>query len=246
LRKPVWGGLSRMPLLEVNNIVSGYGRTEVLHGVSMYIDQDEIVTIIGPNGAGKSTLFKTIMGYLIPSAGSILFSGEEVTKLEPNKKVESGMAYVPQLENVFASLTVQENLEMGGYSRDNQTVKKGIERAYSTFPILREKRNKRVHTLSGGERQMLSMSRALMTEPDLLLLDEPSAGLAPKVAEAVFNQIKNLHKEGIGIIIIEQDAYRSLSISNRGYVLAMGQNHFDGSADKILNNEQIREAYLGG
>jgi len=235
-----------MNLLKVNNIFSGYGSTEILHGVSMCVNQDEIVTIIGPNGAGKSTLFKTIMGYLIPSAGSIVFLGEEVTKLEPNKKVEKGMAYVPQLENVFASLTVQENLEMGGYSRDNQTVKKGIERAYSTFPILKEKRNKRVHTLSGGERQMLAMGRALMTEPDLLLLDEPSAGLAPKVAEAVFNQIKNLHKEGIGIIIIEQDAYRSLSISHRGYVLAMGQNHFDGSADKILNNEQIREAYLGG
>ncbi len=235
-----------MPLLEVDNIVSGYGRTEVLHGVSMYIDQDEVVTIIGPNGAGKSTLFKTIMGYLIPSAGNILFCGEEVTTLEPNKKVERGMAYVPQLDNTFASLTAQENLEMGGYSKDREAVKKGIEHAYSTFPILKEKRNKRVHTLSGGERQMLGMGRALMTEPDLLLLDEPSAGLAPKVAEAVFNQVEDLHKKGIGIIIIEQDAYRSLSISDRGYVLAMGQNHFDGSADKILSNDQIREAFLGG
>jgi len=235
-----------MPLLEVNNIASGYGRTEVLHGVSMYVDQDEIVTVIGPNGAGKSTLFKTIMGYLIPNAGNILFSEEDVTTLEPNKKVERGMAYVPQLENTFPSLTVQENLEMGGYSKASEAVKKGIEDAYSTFPILKEKRNKRVHTLSGGERQMLGMGRALMTEPDLLLLDEPSAGLAPKIADAVFNQINNLHKEGIGIIIIEQDAYKSLSISDRGYVLAMGENHFDGSADKILNNEQIREAFLGG
>jgi len=235
-----------MPLLEANNIVSGYGRTEVLHGVSMYVDQDEIVTIIGPNGAGKSTLFKTIMGYLMPSVGNILFSEEEVTTLEPNKKVERGMAYVPQLENTFPSLTVQENLEMGGYSKDRESVKKGIESAYSNFLILREKRNKRVHTLSGGERQMLGMGRALMTEPDLLLLDEPSAGLAPKVAEAVFNQIEDLHKKGIGIIIIEQDAYKSLRISDRGYVLAMGQNHFDGSADKILSNDQIREAFLGG
>ena len=235
-----------MPLLEVNNIASGYGRTEVLHGVSMYVDQDETVTIIGPNGAGKSTLFKTIMGYLIPNAGNILYSEEDVTTLEPNKKVEIGMAYVPQLENTFPSLTVQENLEMGGYSKDSEAVKKGIESAYSTFPILKEKRNKRVQTLSGGERQMLGMGRALMTEPDLLLLDEPSAGLAPKIADAVFNQINNLHKEGIGIIIIEQDAYKSLSISDRGYVLAMGQNHFDGSADKILSNDQIREAFLGG
>ena len=235
-----------MSLLEVSNIFSGYGRTEVLHGVSIHVEQDEIVTIIGPNGAGKSTLFKTIMGYLIPSAGNILFSGEEVTKLEPNKKVERGMAYVPQLENVFPSLTVQENLEMGGYAKDSKEVKKGIEYAYSVFPVLKEKRNKRGRTLSGGERQMLGMARALMTEPKLILLDEPSAGLAPKVTEAVFNQIMNLHKEGVGIIIIEQDAYRSLSISHRGYVLAMGQNQFDDAADKILNNEQIREAYLGG
>jgi len=246
LREHVSGGLSRMPLLEVNNIASGYGRTEVLHGVSMYVDQDEVVTIIGPNGAGKSTLFKTIMGYLIPNAGNILYSEEDVTTLEPNKKVEIGMAYVPQLENTFPSLTVQENLEMGGYSKDREAVRKRIESAYSTFPVLKEKRNKRVHTLSGGERQMLGMSRALMTEPDLLLLDEPSAGLAPKVADAVFNQINNLHKMGIGIIIIEQDAHKSLSISDRGYVLAMGQNYFDGSADKILSNEQIREAFLGG
>ncbi|RLB29991.1 MAG: ABC transporter ATP-binding protein [Deltaproteobacteria bacterium] len=246
MREPVSGGLSRMPLLEVNNIASGYGRTEVLHGVSMYVDQDEVVTIIGPNGAGKSTLFKTIMGYLIPNAGNILYSEEDVTTLEPNKKVEIGMAYVPQLENTFPSLTVQENLEMGGYSKDREAVRKRIESAYSTFPVLKEKRNKRVHTLSGGERQMLGMSRALMTEPDLLLLDEPSAGLAPKVADAVFNQINNLHKRGIGIIIIEQDAHKSLSISDRGYVLAMGQNYFNGSADKILSNEQIREAFLGG
>ena len=235
-----------MTLLEISNIVSGYGGTDVLHGVSMYVDQDEIVTIIGPNGAGKSTLFKTIMGYLIPTAGSILFSGEEVTHLEPNKKVERGMAYVPQLENVFPSLTVQENLEMGGYSKDKEAAKRGIEYAYRTFPVLKQKRNKRASTLSGGERQMLAMGRALMTKPNLILLDEPSAGLAPKVTEAVFNQILNLHKEGVGIIIIEQDAYRSLSISDRAYVLAMGQNQFDDSADKILNNEQIREAYLGG
>ena len=235
-----------MTLLEASNLVSGYGSTDVLHGVSVNIDQDEIVTIIGPNGAGKSTLFKTIMGYLIPRAGNISFSGEDVTKLEPNKKVEKGIAYVPQLENTFPSLTIRENLEMGGYSKDIKAVKKGIERAYSAFPILRDKRNQRALTLSGGQRQMLALSMALMTDPDLVLLDEPSAGLAPKIAEEVFKQIKRLHKEGIGIMIIEQDAHRSLSISDRGYVLAMGQNHFDGSADKILGDDQIREAFLGG
>jgi ABC-type branched-subunit amino acid transport system ATPase component len=143
-------------------------------------------------------------------------------------------------------LTIRENLEMGGFSKDHETLERGIEFAYSTFPILSERKNQRARTLSGGQRQMLAMSMALMTEPALLLLDEPSAGLAPKIAEEVFDQIKRLHNKGIGIVIIEQDEHRSLNISDRGYILAMGQNHFDGSADKILNDPQIREAFLGG
>jgi len=235
-----------MPLLEVENVVSGYGRTDVLHGVSISVERDEIVTIIGPNGAGKSTLFKTIMGYLIPSSGKILFSEEDVTQLKPNQKVEKGIAYVPQLDNTFPSLTILENLEMGAFSKDKQALQNGIKTAYDTFPILSERKNQRARTLSGGQRQMLAMSMALMTEPALLLLDEPSAGLSPKVAEEVFNQILSLHQKGIGILIIEQDAHRSLNISDRGYVLALGQNHFDGSADTILNDDQIREAFLGG
>lgn len=235
-----------MPLLEVENVVSGYGRTDVLHGVSISVERDEIVTIIGPNGAGKSTLFKTIMGYLIPSSGKILFSEEDVTQLKPNQKVEKGIAYVPQLDNTFPSLTILENLEMGAFSKDKEALQNGIKTAYDTFPILRERKNQRARTLSGGQRQMLAMSMALMTEPALLLLDEPSAGLSPKVAEEVFNQIQSLHQKEIGILIIEQDAHRSLNISDRGYVLALGQNHFDGSADTILNDPQIREAFLGG
>jgi ABC-type branched-subunit amino acid transport system ATPase component len=235
-----------MPLLEVHDAISGYGSTDVLHGVSISVERDEIVTIIGPNGAGKSTLFKTIMGYLIPRSGKIIFSEEDVTQLKPNQKVEKGIAYVPQLDNTFPSLTIRENLEMGGFSKDRETLQQGIELAYSTFPILSERRNQRARLLSGGQRQMLAMSMALMTEPDLLLLDEPSAGLSPKVADEVFNQIINLHQKGIGILIIEQDAYRSLNISNRGYVLAMGQNHFDGTADTILNDPHIKEAFLGG
>jgi ABC-type branched-subunit amino acid transport system ATPase component len=235
-----------MPLLEVHDAISGYGSTDVLHGVSLSVERDEIVTIIGPNGAGKSTLFKTIMGYLIPRSGKIIFSEEDVTQLKPNQKVEKGIAYVPQLDNTFPSLTIRENLEMGGFSKDRETLQQGIELAYSTFPILSDRRNQRARLLSGGQRQMLAMSMALMTEPDLLLLDEPSAGLSPKVADEVFNQIINLHQKGIGILIIEQDAYRSLNISNRGYVLAMGQNHFDGTADTILNDPHIKEAFLGG
>ena len=235
-----------MPLLEVKNVVSGYGRTDVLHGVSISVARDEIVTIIGPNGAGKSTLFKTIMGYLIPRSGKVIFSEEDLTQLKPNHKVEKGIAYVPQLDNTFLSLTIRENLEMGGFSKDSQALKQGIETAYGTFPILSDRRNQRARTLSGGQRQMLAMSMALMTEPDLLLLDEPSAGLSPKISDEVFNQIMSLHQKGIGVLIIEQDAHRSLSISDRGYVLAMGQNHFDGSADTILNDPQIKEAFLGG
>jgi ABC-type branched-subunit amino acid transport system ATPase component len=235
-----------MPLLEVENVVSGYGRTDVLHGVSISVGRDEIVTIIGPNGAGKSTLFKTIMGYLIPRSGKVIFSEEDVTQLKTNHKVEKGIAYVPQLDNTFPSLTIRENLEMGGFSKVREALQQGIETAYSTFPILSDRRNQRARTLSGGQRQMLAMSMALMTEPDLLLLDEPSAGLSPKISDEVFNQIMSLHQKGIGVLIIEQDAYRSLNISDRGYVLAMGQNHFEGSADTILNDPQIREAFLGG
>jgi ABC-type branched-subunit amino acid transport system ATPase component len=235
-----------MPLLEVKNVVSGYGRTDVLHGVSISVARDEIVTIIGPNGAGKSTLFKTIMGYLIPRSGKVIFSEEDLTQLKPNHKVEKGIAYVPQLDNTFLSLTIRENLEMGGFSKDSEALKQGIETAYGTFPILSDRRNQRARNLSGGQRQMLAMSMALMTEPDLLLLDEPSAGLSPKISDEVFNQIMNLHQKGIGVLIIEQDAHRSLSISDRGYVLAMGQNHFDGSADTILNDPQIKQAFLGG
>jgi len=236
-----------MPLLEVNGVFSGYADTEVLHGVSMYADVHETITIIGPNGAGKSTLLKTIMGYLIPSSGTIILQEEDVSGLAPDKKVKRGMAYVPQLEGIFPSLTIQENLEMGGYYIDSKHVREQIENAYSMFPVLREKRNKRGRTLSGGQRQMLAMGRALMTEPRLILLDEPSAGLAPSAADAVFHQIKGMHESrGTAIIIVEQDAQRSLSISDKGYVLATGQNEFDGAADQILSNEQIRKAYLGG
>ncbi len=234
-----------MALFEATDIVSGYGHTDVLHGVSLRIDREEIVTIIGPNGAGKSTLFKTVMGYLTPRSGKILFRDEDVTDLGPHVKVAKGIAYVPQLDNIFSSLTVRENLEMGGYSKDRDAKEEGIERAYDSFPVLRERGDQRARVLSGGERQMLAMSMALMTQPTLLLLDEPSAGLAPKVAEEVFAQIENLHQRGIGILIVEQDAHRSLSISNRGYVLVTGRNYFDGSADAILTNSQIREAFLG-
>lgn len=234
-------------LLQVDNVFSGYGDMEILHGVSMAVDQDEIVTLIGPNGAGKSTLLKTIMGYLLPHPGRISLQGKDVTALRPYEKVKRGVGYVSQLDNIFPSLTVEENLEMGGYIEERAEVEARIQAAFELFPRLRERRRQRARTMSGGERQMLGMARALMTEPSLLLLDEPSAGLAPKVALEVFERIQEIHeKQAAAILIVEQDAYQSLSISDRGYVLSMGQNEFEGRADSILTDEQIKRAYLGG
>jgi ABC-type branched-subunit amino acid transport system ATPase component len=232
-------------MLSVDKVVSGYGDMEVLHGVSVYVDEDEIVTIIGPNGAGKSTLLKTIMGYLHPTQGRIIFQGQDVTRLGPAEKVKRGIGYVPQLDNVFPSLTVQENLEMGGYIAEGEKLKERIREVYELFPLLYQRKHQKVRTMSGGERQMLAMGRALMTKPALLLLDEPSAALAPKVADLVFEKVQEIHRQGTAVIIVEQDAYRSLEISDRGYVLAMGQNEFEDKADKILSNEKIRAAYLG-
>lgn len=234
-----------MRMLSVDKVVSGYGDMEVLHGVSVYVDEDEIVTIIGPNGAGKSTLLKTIMGYLHPTQGRIIFQGQDVTRLGPAEKVKRGIGYVPQLDNVFPSLTVQENLEMGGYIAEGEKLKERIREVYELFPLLYQRKHQKVRTMSGGERQMLAMGRALMTKPALLLLDEPSAALAPKVADLVFEKVQEIHRQGTAVIIVEQDAYRSLEISDRGYVLAMGQNEFEDKADKILSNEKIRAAYLG-
>jgi len=232
-------------MLDVNDVYSGYGSMEVLHGVDLHVGTDEIITIIGPNGAGKSTLLKTIMGYLTPTSGEIIFSEKNVSNLRPDQKVDLGIGYVPQLDNVFPSLTVKENLEMGGYLEDKDAIQKRADNAYDLFPILKEKKNDKVKTMSGGQRQMMAMGRALMTAPELILLDEPSAGLSPKIADEIFYLIEKVHKQGASITIVEQDAYRSLEISDKGYVLAMGKNEFTDDADKILTNEEIKEAYLG-
>jgi ABC-type branched-subunit amino acid transport system ATPase component len=236
-----------MKILEANNIVAGYGKSEILHGVSISLGEGESITIIGPNGAGKSTLLKAIMGYITIFAGDISWKGEDITHLKPHEKVIQGFGYVPQLGNVFPSLTVRENLEMGGFLETKEMVKGRMDKSFQLFPILAKRLKQKAGTLSGGERQMLGMARALMSEPEILMLDEPSAGLSPKMAEEVFVTIADIHERlGRAIIIIEQDAYQSLSISDRGYVLAMGRNEFEDSADRILSNEKIREAYLGG
>ena len=235
-----------MDLLKVDTLHTGYGATEILHGISIYVEQNEIVTIIGPNGSGKSTLLKAIMGYLKIFDGRIHFKEKDITSLRTVERTRLGMAYIPQLENVFPSLTVQETLEMGGYSLGKQEMKKEVDSMFDLFPVLRDKRSMKVATMSGGQRQMLAMARALMVRPTLILLDEPSAGLSPKMSEQVFEKISELATTGTSMIIVEQDAEQSLAISGRGYVLAMGEKAFEGSAETILKHEKIREAYLGG
>lgn len=236
-----------MSILEVNSLFSGYGKSEILHGVSIHVEREEAITIIGPNGAGKSTLIKAVMGYLPIFKGEVFWKGENITHLKPHEKIKRGFGYVPQLGNVFPSLSVRENLEMGGFIQSKEVIKEGMEKGFQLFPILAERMSQKAGTLSGGERQMLAMARAMMTDPELLMLDEPSAGLSPKVSEEVFAIISDIHsKLGRAIIMIEQDAYQSLRISSRGYVLVMGQNEYEDRADRILSNEKIRKAYLGG
>lgn len=234
-----------MALIEVENIYAGYDGTEVLHGISIHVDDHEVVTIIGPNGAGKSTLLKAIMGYVVPDTGRIRFNGEDITPLRPDQRVDHGLAYVPQLENVFPSLTVEENLKMGGYLVGRERLKEKIEELYTRFPRLAERKNQRVRTMSGGERQMLALARALMTDPRLLLLDEPSAALSPRMAGEVFDKVVEIHEQGKVVIIVEQEAQRSLEVSDRCYVLVDGRNAFEDRAEKILDDEKIRDAYLG-
>jgi ABC-type branched-subunit amino acid transport system ATPase component len=232
-------------VLEAREVVSGYGEVEILHGVSIKVEEGEIVTIIGPNGAGKSTLLKTVFGLLPCKRGKVLFGGEDVTGQSPQVMVRKGMCYVPQSDNVFPSLTVQENLEMGAFIRRDDYRPK-IEEVLALFPDVLERRHTRAGKLSGGQRQMLALARALMLDPRILLLDEPSASLAPNMVDLVFTKILDINRSGVAIIMVEQNARESLKLSHRGYVLAMGQNRLEGSGESLLNNEEMGKAYLGG
>lgn len=234
-----------MGILQVQNLVAGYGDTEILHDVHLDIAEGQITTIIGPNGAGKSTLLKTLMGFLIPRSGQVHFDGQDITKLPAHTRVSQGIAFVPQLDNVFPSLTVEENLKMGGYTLMREQLADHMATQYERFPRLAERRHQRVHTMSGGERQMLALARALMTAPRLLLLDEPTAALSPRIAAEVFEKIQEINAQGRTVLIVEQNAELSLHASAFGIVMADGKNAFDGPADKILSDEKIREAYLG-
>jgi len=234
-----------MKVLEAKNLTSGYGETDILRDVSIKLEEEEIVSIIGPNGAGKSTLLKTIFGILMPRHGAVRLRDEEITGLSPDKIVRKGMSYVPQVDNIFPSLTIQENLEMGAFVRTDD-YRDRLDEMYDLFPMLKDRRNQKVGSLSGGQRQMVAMGRALMLDPTVLLLDEPSASLAPMLVGMIFEKIVDINRTGVSIIVVEQNARETLKISDRGYVLAMGRKVFEDTGKAILENDEVGKLYLGG
>jgi len=234
-----------MTILSVENIISGYTKVDILYKVNIRVEPGQIVSIIGPNGAGKSTLLKTIFGILKPRHGKVKLRGEDITGLKPDKIVQKGISYVPQVDNVFPSLTIRENLEMGAFIR-NDDYSGRIEDIYTLFPVLKDKSNQKASQLSGGQRQMVAMGRALMLDPGLLLLDEPSAGLAPRLVSMIFEKIMEINASGVAMIIVEQNAREALKMADHGYVLAMGKNVLDDTGEALLTSEEVGRLYLGG
>ncbi|MGA7145865.1 MAG: ABC transporter ATP-binding protein [Desulfobacterales bacterium] len=234
-----------MAILEVKDLVSGYSEVMILNGVSIHCADNEIVSIIGPNGAGKSTLMKSIFGLIPVKQGSVAFDGRSITGMRPNQLVKLGMSYVPQEKNVFPSLTVEENLQMGAFIR-NDDLTGSIDRVFELFPFIADKRKSVSGTLSGGGRQMLALGRALMLEPRLLLLDEPSAGLAPLVRDEIFEKVMEIRQSGVAILMVEQNAKKALGMSDRGYVLVMGKNRYEDTGEALLANPEVGRLYLGG
>lgn len=232
-------------LLEISNLSSGYQDTIIINEIDMKINESEIVTIIGPNGAGKSTLLKTIFGIIKPKNGEIKFKEIRIEKLEPFKIFQSGISYVPQIENIFPSLTVMENLDVGFYTSNIKNVEKELDRIFSIFTSLGQKKSIKAGNLSGGERQMLAIARALIGNPDLLLLDEPTASLAPGLVNEIMEKLITIKKSGTSILLVEQNAKKSLEIADRCYVLVMGKNFFDGKSSEIINNKELGKLYLG-
>ncbi len=232
------------PILTLEGVVSGYGDMKVLDELSLTLASEEIVCLIGPNGAGKSTVLKTAFGLLTPWAGEIRYRDQQIGGMAPEEIVREGIGYVPQTQNVFGSLTVAENLRMGGVARDG-SLEPILETLYDRFPLLEEKRNAKASTLSGGQRQVLALARALVMEPDVLLIDEPSAGLAPNTADDVFADVQTVNDLGTAILMVEQNAKRGLAIADRGYVLDQGTVRFEDAADALLDNEDVAKLYLG-
>lgn len=235
-----------MQLLQVDNLHVAYGAIRAIQGISFHLDAGEIVTLIGANGAGKSTTLRTISGLLRPFRGDILYQDQSIVRTSPERIVRMGISQVPEGRQIFSTLTVRENLEMGAYTRrDKQEIEASMQRVFKSFPRLQERESQLGGTLSGGEQQMLAMGRGLMSSPRLLLLDEPSMGLAPILVEEIFEIIKSINAQGTSILLVEQNAAMALSIADRAYVLETGHVVLEGDAQSVLRNPQIREAYLG-
>ncbi|NEU58419.1 ABC transporter ATP-binding protein [Halorussus sp. MSC15.2] len=232
-------------VLELSGVDSGYGEVQVLDDCSMHLDADEIVCLIGPNGAGKSTVLKTAFGMLTPWAGTVEYHGREIGGMAPEDIVREGIGYVPQTDNVFGTLTIDENLRMGGVAREDG-LSEVIADLYDRFDILDQKRSAKANTLSGGQRQVLAFARALVMEPDVLLIDEPSAGLAPNTADDVFGHVQAVNEMDTAILMVEQNATKGLGISDRGYVLDQGSVRFENAAADLIDNEEVSQLYLGG
>ncbi len=233
-------------LLEAKNIHGGYEESKVLFGVDLTITKGEIIVIIGPNGSGKSTLMKTIFGLLKPDRGEILFQGEDITGLEPYEIIKKELSYIPQENNVFLSLTVEENLEMGAFIlEDEEIIEQNKDRVYQLFPDLKSRANSPVRTLSGGTRQMVACGRSLMLDPSLLLIDEPSAGLAPELKKDVKNYLRAINQNGVSLLIVEQDINLALDLCDRVYVLDVGKTVIEGTGSELLSNERVKEVYMG-
>ncbi|MGY2977638.1 ABC-type branched-subunit amino acid transport system ATPase component [Thermostichus sp. OS-CIW-31] len=233
------------PLLDIQDLYSGYRGVDILKGIHLKVNPGQIVVIIGPNGAGKSTVLKSLFGLATIRSGRVLFQGSDITHLPTEQLVRRGIGFVPQTNNVFPSLTVQENLEMGAFiRRDNPAAQ--LERVYELFPPLKEKRRQAAGSLSGGQRQMLAIGRALMVEPQLLLLDEPTAGLSPLYIEQTFALLQEINRLGISILMVEQNAKQALKMADWGYVLSTGENRFEDTGPNLLNNPEVLELFLGG
>ena len=234
-----------MSLLAIEGLKAGYGDTTILQGVDLSAEAGELAVIVGPNGAGKSTLIKALFGLVATQAGHVRFAGSDITGAAPERLVALGMAYVPQERNVFPTLSVAENLEMGAFTVRG-AIAPLIEAQYALFPELGRRRRQLVGEMSGGQRQMVALARALMTQPKLLLLDEPTAGLAPKIMMEIFTHIREINRTGVAVLMVEQNARLALEMADRGYVLAAGRNRFSGSGAELLANRQMAEAFLGG
>ena len=233
-------------MLEVKNLSVSYGAIEAVKDISFTVNEGEIVSLIAANGAGKTTTLHTITGLVPAKSGSVMYNGVDLLKTHNNKIVTLGMAHIPEGRHVFTRMSVEENLEMGAFSlKDQSDLKKDLDMVYGLFPRLKERRNQKAGTLSGGEQQMLAMGRALMSHPKTILMDEPSMGLSPKLVKEIFSIIRKLHEQGITILLVEQNAKMALSIADRAYVLETGRITMEGDAKELLNNEQVRKAYLG-